>query len=62
MGNPKAKSPDENYHKQKHIEQAQHSTQLSWKKITFLEGCRAERKDIFTRHPVYSNMFSGNKL
>ena len=27
-----AKSPDENYHKQKRTEQAQHSTQLSWKK------------------------------
>ena len=29
MGNPMVNSPDENYHKQKHIEQAQHSTQLS---------------------------------
>ena len=62
MGNPMAKLPDENCHKQKHIEQAQHLTQLSWKKeITCLEGCRAGKKNIFTRHPVYSNMFSGNK-
>ena len=29
MGNPMAKLPDENCHKQKHIEQAQHLTQLS---------------------------------
>ena len=57
MGNPMAKSPDENCHKQKHIKQAQHLTQLPCKKeITFLESCRVGKKK-FSRHPVYSNMF-----
>ena len=45
MGNPMAKSPDENCHKQKHIKQAQHLTQLPCKKeITFLESCRVGKK------------------
>ena len=42
-----AKSPDENCHKQKHIKQAQHLTQLPCKKeITFLESCRVGKKKL----------------
>ena len=47
MGNPMAKSPDENCHKQKHTKQAQHLTQLPCKKeITFLESCRVGKKNL----------------